>query len=329
MRAKTAAPLAVVAALTLLALVPLTAAAKPGYYRIPPEHNVQAGVRGTHGYDVSIQVLDGRAQLIAASQSGSRFSVVFYQQTKKRPHGDDLDADFGQAGRFGARFVPDKVEEQEAPNGCVGGRTVMEIGHFVGTFSFHGAHGFTNFTAHRLPGVVTDSAGMVCSGKNLDPIGNEGRRELRVVAGTRSGRTRFDAVTEPAEGIGPATSTYSVQSERTEGGVRILDTFEMDAPSPLAVPDLTTGLPATATIAPPAPFSGSATLEAPSRQTATWSGDLAVDLPATGEVPLTAPGIAAGLCRYYTCTGSLPKALRPRRPKSGLGIVLVEPQTIR
>jgi hypothetical protein len=100
------------------------------------------------------------------------------------------------------------------------------------------------------------------------------------------------------------------------------------AATPLAIPDLTAELPATVTIEAPAPFSGSATIEAPSRATATLSGDLAVELPATGEVPLTGPGIDAGLCRDYTCMGSLPKVLRPRLPGE-LGIGEVETQVIR
>jgi hypothetical protein len=331
MRTRTIAR-AAVAALVVMALLPLSAAAKPAHYRIPAGHIVQAVVRGTHGYVIAIQVLDGRAQLIAISQSGSRVSTVFYRQTEKRSHGDDLDADFGRAGRFKARFVPDKVEETGAPEGCVGRPTVAETGHFVGSFSFRGANGFTSFDAHRLQGAVTDFGALVCRGKNplgRNPLGNEGHRARWVIAGTRSGATVFDAVTEPGEGVIQATGTYSVRSERTEGAVSILDSVSVAARSPLAIPDLGGTLPATTTIAPPAPFSGSATLEASSRQAATWSGDLAVDLPATGEVPLTGPGIAAGLCRDYTCTESLPKALRPQRPKSGLGIVVGELQTIR
>jgi hypothetical protein len=324
-----ASVVAIVTVLTVQALLPGPAAAKPGHYKVPPGHVLQMTAHGTHGYEILIQVNDGRAQLSAVAQSGSGDSFVLYEQSQKRDVGDDLDADFGPAGKLRARFVPRKVEEVKPPKGCVGGTTVDEIGYFVGSFSFHGAHAFTSFNAHRLAGAVTRYRRLVCRGPNpadRHPVGDEGERELRVIAGTPSGATFFDAVTEPAEGIFPSTSTYSVQSERKEGSVSILDSVRASASSPLAIPDLTASLPATATIAPPAPFSGSATLEAPSRQTATWSGDLAVDLPATGEVPLTGPGIAAGLCDRYACTGSLPQALRPHRPKYGLA---VEIQTIR
>jgi hypothetical protein len=325
----------VLLALTALAcLPPAGAGAKPGYRKIPAFHVLQGSAHGTHGYQIAVTVLDGRPQLTAVSQAGADVSFVLYRQTKQRDTGDALDADFGKAGTIKARFVADKVEERGAPKGCVGGSTVAEIGTFVGSIAFHGAHGFTSFTAHRLKGAVTKSPGMVCRtrGRDRNSVGRSfflSRQEgvLRVIAGVRSGATYFDAVTEPAEAGIPSTSTYTASSEHREGAVDILDTVEVPAPSPLAIPDLTASLPAATTIAPPAPFSGSATLEAPSRQTATLSGDLAVDLPATGEVPLSGPRIAAGLCRDYACSGSLPKALRPRRP-SELGIGQVEIQTI-
>lgn len=154
---------------------------------------------------------------------------------------------------------------------------------------------------------------------------------LRAITGTASGNTYFDAEMEAVGGSISPIGFYLAFRRHHEGPVEILESAAILDPEPLAIPDLTKALPATATIEPPAPFSGSATIEAPSRATATLSGDLTVDLPAAGEVPLTGPGLVAGLCRDYACTRSLPKALRPRRPKYGLGIRIeqTEFQTIR
>ncbi|MGH2939083.1 MAG: hypothetical protein ACRDPE_13295 [Solirubrobacterales bacterium] len=204
---------------------------------------------------------------------------------------------------------------------------IAEIGHFVGPLSFHGANGFTSFKAHRLRGSVTRFVSWVCriSSAPKDSSSIELEGVLDAVAGKPSGSTFFDAVTEPAVDNFPASSTYTATSEHREGSVDILETIGVPAPAPLAIPDLTAALPATMTFEPPAPFSGSATIEAPSRATATLSGDLAIDFPATGETPLTGPGVDAGLCRDYTCSGSLPRALRPQRPKYGLGITTARP----
>lgn len=327
------APVVVAAAFAAMALLPITASAKPGYHKVPPWHVLQLfPARGAHGYSIDVAVLDGRAQLTALRQSAEGASVVFYRQTKKQAGGDDLDAAFGKAGRLKARFIPERVLEQKAPKGCIGGPMIAEIGHFVGRLFFRGTNDFTSFKAHRLRGTITRFPGLVCQGPTKSgPSPLEEKGVLQVIAGVRSGDTFFDAVTGPAEHGIAASSTYSASSERREGTVDILESVTVPAPAPLSIPDLTAALPASVTIEPPVPFSGSATIEAPSRATATLSGDLAVDLPAAGKVPLTGPGIDAGLCRDYTCTGSLPEALRPRRPKYGLGISIsqVEFQTIR
>jgi hypothetical protein len=51
-----------------------------------------------------------------------------------------------------------------------------------------------------------------------------------------------------------------------------------------------------AIVNPPSPFSGSATFRRESRKESKWSGDLKVDLPGFGTVPLTGRGAQATLC---------------------------------
>ena len=69
---------------------------------------------------------------------------------------------------------------------------------------------------------------------------------------------------------------------------------------------------AEATVAPPAPFSGSATFHLDDPKTASWTGDLAVEMPGLGKVSLTGDGIEAGLCSGLSnCTKTLPKDLQP------------------
>lgn len=323
---------AVATALAAVALLPAAATAKPGFYKIPPSHALELlPAHGTHGYRVDIAVLDGRPQLTASRTSGEEVSLVAYLQTRERDTGDGLNADFGNAGKLKARFVPEKVREEMAPKGCVGGPTIIEIGWFVGNLKFGGANDFTSFQAHRLRGSVSNSPGLVCRKEPRGAHGfteGEGGGVLRAITGTASGNTYFDAETEAVGGSISPIGFYLAFRRHHEGPVEILESAAILDPEPLAIPDLTKDLPATVTIEPPAPFSGSAALDAPSRATATLSGDLAVELPAAGKVPLTGPGIAAGLCRDYTCTKSLPKALRPRR-SSEVGVSDVEFQTIR
>jgi hypothetical protein len=74
-------------------------------------------------------------------------------------------------------------------------------------------------------------------------------------------------------------------------------------PAPLSaftVSDETT--PAEATVAPPAPFSGSATFERASSTRSTWLGDLALELPGFGRVRLAGPKYRSLVCRGNHCT---------------------------
>jgi hypothetical protein len=309
---------AVLALLAALTLLPGTAVAKPGFRKVAPFHAVELEpVSGSNGYEIYGSVENGTASMTATSQTDAEGSSVIYERPQRIGPGNRLDIDLGKAGSLKARFIAEKVQKTKPSQGCVGGPIVQESGSFVGLFSFHGANGFTKLRAHRIEATVFSAPGMVCprqpgDEEKVEPIKLEG--VLRVTAGVPSGSTYFDAVTEPGDDVVPATSTYSASTDRKEGPLDIRETVRAEAPSPLPIPDLTGTLPATVSLAPPAPFSGSATLEAPSRATGTWSGDLTVDFPATGEVPLTGPGIAAGLCHDYTCSESLPSALRPQWP---------------
>jgi hypothetical protein len=82
-----------------------------------------------------------------------------------------------------------------------------------------------------------------------------------------------------------------------------------DAASTLLTPNQQEPL-AEAVIEPPAPFSGSATFHLEGPKKASWTGNLAVELPGAGKVPLTGDEIYAGACRgQKNCTATLPTPL--------------------
>ncbi len=313
---------------------PAAASAKPGYVKLPPSHLVDLFARGTHGYFISFADRNGRDSLSATRPDrGDGSSTATYEVATRQGAGDDLDVSLGPAGEVKMRFVPHETKKLAPQRGCIGRPTVYESGSFVGSFSFHGAGGLTSLHRHRIQGGVVRSPAETCHGAAFPEVSTFLRSQentLRLVGGDPSGSTSFQATAIPAQFGRPAWTEYTAYSERTEDGVDIRDQVLVPAPqnSPFAVPDLAGTLPATTTVEPPAPFSGSASFEAPSRRTATLGGDLAVELPEVGEIPLAAPGTAAGLCHGYTCSDSVPKALRPRRWTEGLVLGTIEFQTI-
>ena len=169
------APVLLATAIVAMGLLPGAATAKPGYFKAPPGSVIQLlPIRGTHGYRVNIAVVDGRPQLAALRGSEQGVSTVFYRQAKKRDAGDDLDANFGKAGRLRARFVPSKVKEVKVPKGCSGGPTIIERGYFVGPLSFHGPRDFTSFEAHRVRGIVSRSPARSVRSRSRPTAGPQG-----------------------------------------------------------------------------------------------------------------------------------------------------------
>jgi hypothetical protein len=103
------------------------------------------------------------------------------------------------------------------------------------------------------------------------------------------GEVSFSAIQQ----YGKRHAFFSADARFREGDVAIYRYAGVAAPSASFGFDLRRH---TATVAPPAPFSGQATLTKGSGGSV-WSGDLAVELPGAGTVALTGPGIGAELYR--------------------------------
>jgi len=151
------------------------------------------------------------------------------------------------------------------------------------------------------------------------------RGEFHLVAGDERASVLFQARREePPKGLhGPSMTFSESVNGRKAGnfsvGYSAFFFFEGDAATVFQAPNL-----AEATIAPPAPFSGSATFHLEDPKTATWTGDLRVELPGIGKVPLTGEGIGAGLCNGPSnCTKTLPRDLQPVLETSSDEIVAV------
>jgi hypothetical protein len=139
---------------------------------------------------------------------------------------------------------------------------------------------------------------------------------FRLVAGDSDGKVLLQASREetPKElELSPTSFDASVSGEKVGdflvSHIAIVLDFHSIA-STFQVPNLAEPL-AEATLQPPAPFSGSATFHLVDQKTATWTGDLAVEMPGLGELPLTGDGIDAGLCKGRShCTKTLPDELQ-------------------
>ncbi len=323
------------AAAVLLALAsPAGAAASTRHYRRPASVDSEVHLRGTAGFRFTLFVIDRRAVIVTASRRLSRTSDVSVDyfaghDTASAEHsgGGDLNVRIGRLGRFRAHFTPTSTKTEAAHDGCKGEPTTVEKGFFVGAFDFRGERGYSSFHTERARGTVTRTGAARCAiDFPASQPGHESPRhakaerereedEFRLVTGDDKGAPVFQANREaaPAEiGLAPTTFLVSVTGQvgdfQVSHSAFVLD-FRRDSGATFQTPNLAEPL-AEAVLQPPAPFSGSATFHLEAPKTASWTGDLAVELPGLPRVPLTGTGIDAGLCKGAShCTATLPPRL--------------------
>ena len=133
-------------------------------------------------------------------------------------------------------------------------------------------------------------------------IEEEGLTQVEVKA--RGGKVVFTAVRieVAAGGRKGSSANFVAVGQRERGPIREVSLVGLIAAkgSTFEVPDLQNPT-AEATISPSSPFSGSATFHGESPQPGNWTGDLKVDLPGFGTVPLTGAGVKASICQAADC----------------------------
>jgi len=310
--------------------LPAVAAAKPGYFVIRHERTEGLELHGSNGYLIDVSEFAGDAIQVEASKElpNRALDLVSYglldHQTRS-----GLDFNLGGQGDFHLRFVAHKRKEEPFASGCKGEPTVVEEGVFVGTINFHGRRGFTDAEAKRAPGLVTTQGHQVCrrrkASKHVESVGissssaprlQEGDVEL--LAGVRpadsapsNGHRAFEAASfEPLPGESRAGKWMSFLASDTlrQHGVSMFSSASVSstAPATFQTPEPTDPT-STATVEPPAPFSGAARFSLNSPTQADFTGDLAVELPGFGRVPLTGSDLYSAICEASGCTKTLPK----------------------
>lgn len=270
-----------------------------------------------------LEVYDRKARLTVEKQVGHQgMLLVTYAPRRRLPTGPDIRFRLGREGDVDLRFVPDQVAEHEYSN-CTGGPEIVERGHFVGTIRFRGREDFARAEAHRVDGLVTRTPPHRCrreksrNGVNAITVGigtgtpGVPKGALELIAGTADRKLQFTGYRSEERLPLPPTETFLASIEQVEsgftatssafGGISHGGFVSAEPREPLAA----------AEISPSAPFSGSADFALTAPRHAEWTGDLAVELPGYGRVPLTGPKIRAGLCETKACTPTLPKSLRP------------------
>jgi hypothetical protein len=295
---------------------PATAAAKPGFFVSPAEHRAELSFPGSHGYEIAVQVshqegFAGHEAFVVATHGGSSAQYSAHRGTLAAD--GSLGLRLPGAARIQLRFFPTKVSHEPPGEKCEGRPTVIERGEFRGTIEVRGRQGFTEAHRSSAPGTVIRAFRQVCDNRHPHVIGARASAGAGpppsgtlLFAGTDSGGIRrLFLASAFALGGEPVVPEFDVDATVADHGVTFVSSLHRAAgPATFAVPDLSSL--ATATVAPPAPFSGTAEFADTVSHQTTFQGDLAVDLPGFGRVALAGGGFFAELCRSRHCRGNAP-----------------------
>lgn len=196
-----------------------------------------------------------------------------------------IQSDLGGLGKISVTF---QRSGRAASAQCDEETVRFDSGSYVGTIAFHGEEGYTSVEAATVPGNIDYWLGGLC-----------GEWFSEGFAGRPKGATLY--LRNPALGQGMSVSKHrpgaaaeisASMSEYTSGGISI----ERYMGLRMSGADFTYDQRLrTATLRPPAPFSGSAHFDLGKKAGQRWSGNLAVDLPGKSDVPLTGASLRAYL----------------------------------
>jgi hypothetical protein len=291
-------------------------------------------LRGTHDFSLEVELQNHQALWVRAYAPDTEFTITTYRlHAPQDPDSGDIKASLGKLGSIDAHFVPQTVREVKPLEPICKGETEREErGYWIGSVEFRGERGYTEARAGHGSATISVAPPPTCGhphkGQAPDQSPPQGPQE-------RGPRSRASTEVGPlvlgltAKGEHPTVEFKSTQlvvpgksGKRSDFGTFVVaaarDRGRIKEASVAAkflangnhfrVPDL--AHPAVETsVEPPSPFLGSATFRRESAHRTSWSGDLRVNLPGFGVVPLAGPGIEATMCSSLGC---IPKKYRRR-----------------
>jgi hypothetical protein len=264
-------------------------------------------LRASNGYRITVAGDPGgngpdQVRLIASGPSGSaEYSVEGSVTTAS------IQASFGRLGRIAVRFRPSgAIRHVGVPRSCMKERprvVTSKLGSFSGVIEFRGERDYTRVSAHRAWGGIGDPLANTvkkptCEFHESDA---ERKKELESVSldGSPAGAgvtfTAFRAFGDwsgqgfPGGSSSPKGIRYVFAASAVEraGQMFIVRyTGALGGATDFVFDDALT----TATVAPPAPFTGRGSFLRNADGSISWTGDLGVPLPGRGTVRLTGGG---------------------------------------
>ncbi|MGN6558719.1 MAG: hypothetical protein ACTHLH_12025 [Solirubrobacterales bacterium] len=265
------------------------------------------------GYEVLLYMPSDRVVIFDAlrfgkSKGGSpyaTYSIYAARNLGNLEHGV-VRARFGSLGRVSLRFRPSgQIRKRDPQSGCEGGPGITEEGRFVGHLSFRGEGNYFHVSSAGGEASIAHSPRLRCEkGQAEEPQPRSLRKYVAptpllpdnhsialLYASTRS-HGRYVGITAVHPEEFPPGADVQLGMVEAKHGMAIGHGVYLGGPAGTLLTSLPGERPATATLAPPAPFYGKA---AYSEESDSWTGTLGVKLAGL-KLPLTGPAFHVHLC---------------------------------
>jgi hypothetical protein len=256
------------------------------------KHMAVLKVRASNGYSVlviaSSERADGRGQvgLIVYGKRGSATYGAPATITATR-----FEADLGALGRIALDVAP-SGRKKTLRSSCADEPESISFEPLLysGTFEFHGEEGYTEASTAAPREYTRFLLGILCGEIRSGELSGRGLPGARLRLHALQGTSRLNL---QANKNGPRARTrFEAEIHEERDGITISRDVEVHAGSAAFEYD---PLLRTATLEPPAPFSGGAVFHRGAAPANRWRGDLALNFPGRSDVPLIGPGVEATL----------------------------------
>jgi hypothetical protein len=265
------------------------------------------------GYEIALYMPNDRVVLFYAfhsKRSRNESFKVSYSIYAARNLGDLAQglvrARFGSLGRVALRFRQSgRMTKDDPQPGCEGGSETTEEGRFVGHLRFRGEGDYFHVSSAKGKAYIVRSPRLRCKkGQATEPHHKSLRRYVApsplfsdrnsialLYSSTRT-QGRYVGITAMHAEGSPPGADVELGIVEPRHGMAIGHGVSLNGPAGTLLTSLPGVHPATATLAPPAPFYGKA---AYSEESGAWTGTLGVKLPGL-NLPLTGPDFNVHLC---------------------------------
>lgn len=296
MRGRVLVGVLAISVLVALLALPGAAVAKGGRSVIGPSQSVELQLKGSKGYSISLSG-DRETVTLIAERKGSSVSYTangFASPTR-------IKAKLGRLGHVSMRFHshgdPRRIPFPQGE--CRGGTETVDSGTWVGRIDFNGEQAYTGVHATRARGTVTNSEKLTCS--NHEDKGNKSLGfQWMILSASSKARAIFSTAFQITSETHPdldSSSFGALLLEVHRRGLSIARSINVAAESDAFALNEEGGHIASATLAPPAPFQGTATFQRTRGSKGFWTGTLVGDFPGRGEVTLAGPEFSAEVSR--------------------------------